>query len=140
MHSQTKTFVAADESRFSSQNWRPDVSSLDAASDGRSPHQVEEVGRFQAGPERETGTLSQQGSYQFVGDDGNTYTVSYVADERGFQPQGAHLPVAPAQIPEYAQLRAEFPQLFWAEGLATNQLDSRSDSFNQRGNQRAERR
>lgn len=36
-----------------------------------------------------------QGKYQYTGDDGQTYSVSYVADEFGYRPEGAHLPVAP---------------------------------------------
>ncbi|ERL87574.1 hypothetical protein D910_04965 [Dendroctonus ponderosae] len=46
-----------------------------------------------AGAENEA--LVVRGQFQYTGADGVLYSVSYVADENGFQPQGAHLPVAP---------------------------------------------
>lgn len=33
-----------------------------------------------------------RGSFSYVGDDGQQYTVTYLADENGFQPEGEHLP------------------------------------------------
>ena len=88
--------------------------------------QVAEQGQVYPGPEPETGSLEVQGSYSLVGDDGVTYTVTYTAGEGGFQAEGAHLPQAPAQIPEYEQLRQEHPELFWAEN---QQPAAAEDSF-----------
>ncbi|XP_055912854.1 flexible cuticle protein 12-like [Eupeodes corollae] len=59
-------------------------------SDGKS---VSEQGQLKnVGTEQEA--LSVRGQFSYVGDDGVTYTVSYIADENGFQPSGAHIPQA----------------------------------------------
>merc|ERR1711946_80442 len=52
----------------------------------------------------EVGSVSR-GSYSYELE-GVTYTVNWVADENGFQPTGAHLPVAPA-MPEHVKLLAD---------------------------------
>lgn len=46
-----------------------------------------------AGQENEA--LSVRGTITWIAADGQTYTLNYLADENGFQPQGDHLPVAP---------------------------------------------
>ena len=76
---------------------------------------MQEVGRVEPGSQPETGRLEQRGYYEYVGNDGNTYRMDYVANEGGFQPQADYLPQAPAQIPAYAELRQTHPELFWAE-------------------------
>ena len=52
----------------------------------------EEAQLKNAGSENEA--ISVRGSYSWTAPDGQVYTVNYIADENGFQPEGAHLPVA----------------------------------------------
>lgn len=40
----------------------------------------------------ENEALVVQGSYSYIGEDGVTYTVTYVADENGYRPTGVHIP------------------------------------------------
>uniref|UniRef100_A0A1S4N1V2 Uncharacterized protein n=1 Tax=Pediculus humanus subsp. corporis TaxID=121224 RepID=A0A1S4N1V2_PEDHC len=48
-----------------------------------------------------------QGRFSYTGDDGVPISLTYVADENGFQPQGAHLPTPPP-IPPAIQRALEF--------------------------------
>merc|ERR1712137_298981 len=77
------------------------------AANGIKLNEEGEQKRFGNEPE-EVGSIAR-GSYSYELE-GVTYTVNWVADEDGFQPTGAHLPVAPP-MPEYvvkmlADLRA----------------------------------
>ncbi|XP_043472300.1 endocuticle structural glycoprotein SgAbd-1-like [Leptopilina heterotoma] len=48
--------------------------------------------------------IAAQGSYSYTADDGSPISLTYTADENGFQPQGDHLPKSP-EVPA-AILRA----------------------------------
>lgn len=39
--------------------------------------------------------VQEQGGYSYVGDDGQVYSVTYIANAGGYQPQGAHIPTPP---------------------------------------------
>ncbi|KAL5287157.1 hypothetical protein ACFFRR_008224 [Megaselia abdita] len=41
----------------------------------------------------ENSAVVVKGSFSYIASDGQQYTVTYVADEKGFQPTGKHLPV-----------------------------------------------
>ncbi|KAL0820687.1 hypothetical protein ABMA28_006518 [Loxostege sticticalis] len=60
---------------------------------------AEQEGRVLPGAAPEEGSLKVSGSYSYVGDDGQTYTITYTADENGYHAEGAHLPTPPP-VPE----------------------------------------
>jgi len=52
-------------------------------------------------------TLKARASYSYIDNGGNTFQVSYIANEDGFQPEGAHLPTVPPLIKKALQYIAE---------------------------------
>lgn len=54
--------------------------------------------------------LEVRGNYSYTDAVGNTFQVSYVANENGFQPKGAHLPALPLLIKKALQYIAEHPE------------------------------
>ncbi|XP_050445035.1 larval cuticle protein 65Ag1-like, partial [Cataglyphis hispanica] len=54
--------------------------------------------------------IEVRGSYSYNDNEQNTFQVSYVANENGFQPEGAHLPEIPPLIKKALQYIAEHPE------------------------------
>ncbi|XP_054262281.1 endocuticle structural glycoprotein SgAbd-3-like [Macrosteles quadrilineatus] len=55
----------------------------------------------------DTEALVITGSYSYTGDDGVPVVITYIADENGFQPQGAILPTPPP-VPEAIQRALDY--------------------------------
>ncbi|XP_068249889.1 cuticle protein AMP4-like [Palaemon carinicauda] len=67
-----------------------------------------------SGSEGVLGGANMIGSYSYPQEDGTLASVSFVADENGFQPQSSLLPVAPAfphPIPQFVLDQIEFARL-----------------------------
>lgn len=66
---------------------------------------AQEQGQVKNAGNPETEAAEVQGSFQYPSPDGELIQVSYTANENGFQPQGAHLPVAPTPPPVPAAIQ-----------------------------------
>ena len=55
----------------------------------------------------ENAGMTSRGSFSYTAPDGTVVTTSWVADENGFQPSGAHLPVAPPMPDHVVKLLAD---------------------------------
>ncbi|XP_072767518.1 endocuticle structural glycoprotein SgAbd-8-like [Anoplolepis gracilipes] len=89
---------AQDISPEGSYNYAYETENGISASEQGSPQPV--------GPKGEHAVVAQ-GQYQYTAPDGSPIAVSYSADENGYHPQGAHLPVAPP-VPEQIQRAIDY--------------------------------
>lgn len=64
--------------------------------------QRQETGYIRNKGDKKHEVVVQQGTFSYRDEHGHPITVNYIADERGFQPQGFHLPTPPP-VPEEIQ-------------------------------------
>lgn len=71
--------------------------------------------------------LEARGSFSYTDNEGNTYQVTYVANENGFQPEGAHLPTPPP-VPELIQRALQYIAEHPEEDESTIHQNRRADN------------
>ncbi|KYB27390.1 Pupal cuticle protein Edg-78E-like Protein [Tribolium castaneum] len=76
---------------------------------------AQESGYFKNKGDEKKEILVQQGTITYHDEHGHPITLSYIADENGFQPQGAHLPTPPPIPQEIQKALQEIPQQDYAE-------------------------
>lgn len=64
---------------------------------------AKETGYIKNKGDKDHETLVQQGTITYHDEHGHPITLSYIADENGFQPQGAHLPTPPPVPHDFKQ-------------------------------------
>ena len=68
---------------------------------------AQESGQLKNAGNEETEALEAQGQFSYKADDGTPISLTYIANENGFQPQGDHIPTPPP-IPPAIQRALEW--------------------------------
>ena len=76
--------------------------------------------------DEDTEVLVMRGSYEYIGPNGVTYVVNWVADENGFRPSARHIP-KPVPIPFPEQRKAVAEQIRRAKEETMASKDSSKD-------------
>ena len=71
----------------------------------------------------DTEVVVMRGSYEYLGPDGQTYVVNWVADENGFRPEARHIP-KPVEIPFPEQQEAVDAQIRFANEQRRQQREN----------------